>query len=140
MKSSDLIPLLCTTSRRNPTNSNTNHWGLKRQTWSFSGATPASSSCSCVGVSKSAAGPTCDPDTKDDGSVPFAKVVNLAIVLVRKGATRHTLLSSEQSHVRVYLTECIYQLVLESQLLHEIVELLFTIADSNNKLTFLWES
>ena len=32
---------------------------------------------------------------------------------------------------RVYLTECIYQLVLESQIPHTLVNLLFTITNSN---------
>ena len=41
-----------------------------------------------------------------------------------------------QSH----LTECIYQLVLESQLPHKIVNLLFTITSCNIKLTVLWGS
>ena len=34
--------------------------------------------------------------------------------------------------------ECVYQLVLESQLPHKIVNLLFTITYQNNKLTILW--
>ena len=35
-------------------------------------------------------------------------------------------------------TECIYELVLESQLPHKIFNLLLTIADQNVKLTFFW--
>jgi hypothetical protein len=41
---------------------------------------------------------------------------------------------------RTYLTECINQLVLESQLLHKTVNLLLTISDENKKLTLLWGS
>ena len=39
-----------------------------------------------------------------------------------------------------YLTECIYSSVLESQLPHEIVNLLFTTTTLNIKLTVLWRS
>ena len=42
--------------------------------------------------------------------------------------------------LQVYLTKCIYQLVLESQHPHKIVNLLFTITNSNIKLTVLWGS
>ena len=42
--------------------------------------------------------------------------------------------------VRMYLTECIYQLVLESQLPHKIVNMLFTITYQMIKLTVLWGS
>jgi hypothetical protein len=42
--------------------------------------------------------------------------------------------------VRFYLTECDYQLVLESQLPHKIVNLLFKIAYKSIKLTVLWKS
>ena len=39
-----------------------------------------------------------------------------------------------------YLTKCIYQLALEIHLPHKIVNLLFTITNSNTKLTVLWGS
>ena len=39
---------------------------------------------------------------------------------------------------RPYLTKCIFQLVLESQLPHTIVKILFTITTRNIKLTVLW--
>ena len=42
--------------------------------------------------------------------------------------------------VLIYLTECIDQLVLESQLSHEFVNLLFTNTDLNIQLTVLWGS
>ena len=41
----------------------------------------------------------------------------------------------EKHRVRAYLTQCIHELVLESQLPHKIVNLLFTIADSSIRLT-----
>ena len=40
----------------------------------------------------------------------------------------------------IYLTECINEMVLGSQLPHKIVDLLFTIAHSNNYFTVLWGS
>ena len=40
--------------------------------------------------------------------------------------------------LRFYLTLCIYQLLLESQLPPKIVNLLFTITHQNAKLTILW--
>ena len=55
----------------------------------------------------------------------------------------HTSISLEVSYGgkrvggRVHLTECIYQLVLESQLPHKIVNLLFTITDEDNKIANL---
>ena len=42
--------------------------------------------------------------------------------------------------LQVYLTECIYQLVLESQLPHKTVNLIFSSVIVNNKLTILWGS
>ena len=39
-----------------------------------------------------------------------------------------------------YLTQCTYQLVLESQLPHEIVNFIFQLVIANNKLTILWGS
>ena len=39
-----------------------------------------------------------------------------------------------------YLTTCTYQLDLESQLPHKIVNLIFTIINQNMKLTVLWET
>ena len=39
---------------------------------------------------------------------------------------------------RAYLTQCVYLLVLESQLPHKIVNLLSTITDQYIKLTVLW--
>ena len=41
--------------------------------------------------------------------------------------------------LQVYLTQCIDQMVSESQLPHKIVNLLFTIINQNIKLTILWE-
>ena len=41
---------------------------------------------------------------------------------------------------KLYLTECIYWLALESQPPHKIVNLLFTITGENVKLTILWGS
>jgi hypothetical protein len=41
---------------------------------------------------------------------------------------------------RSYLTECIDEMVVESQLLHKIVDLLSTITMQDNKLTSLWGS
>ena len=42
--------------------------------------------------------------------------------------------------VHFHLKECIYQMVLESQLPHKVVNLLFTVANQNNKWTILWRS
>ena len=43
------------------------------------------------------------------------------------------------AHARTsYLTQCIGQMVAESQLRHEIVNLLFTMTDYNNAVTILW--
>ena len=42
--------------------------------------------------------------------------------------------------MHLYLTDCIYELVLESQLPHRIVNLLFTITNQNIQLTILWGS
>ena len=39
-----------------------------------------------------------------------------------------------------HVTECIYQWVLESQIPQNIINLLFTIADKNIKLSVLWGS
>ena len=39
-----------------------------------------------------------------------------------------------------YLTDCIYELVLESQLPHKIVNIMFTITNQNTELTVLWGS
>ena len=39
-----------------------------------------------------------------------------------------------------YLTACVYYLLLESQLSHEIVNLLLTITKQNIKLTVFWGS
>ena len=58
-----------------------------------------------------------------------------------EGDTLPSLRSEEEVEaVPPYLTECIYSLVLESQLTHKIVNLLFTITNSNIKLTVLWGS
>jgi len=58
-----------------------------------------------------------------------------------KGGEGDTSASEEEVEaVPPYLTECIYSLVLESQLTHKIVNLLFTITNSNIKLTVLWGS
>ena len=43
-------------------------------------------------------------------------------------------------HQRTCLTQCIYQIVLESQLPHTIVKLIFELVLVNNKLTILWGS
>ena len=39
-----------------------------------------------------------------------------------------------------YLTKCIHQLVLESQLPHKTVNLVFELEILNNELTILWRS
>jgi hypothetical protein len=39
---------------------------------------------------------------------------------------------------QIHLTECVNRMVLESQLPHKIVNLLFTITNQDNKLTILW--
>ena len=39
-----------------------------------------------------------------------------------------------------HLTECINQTILENELPHKIVNLLFTVTDQNIKLTILWGS
>jgi hypothetical protein len=59
-----------------------------------------------------------------------------------EGDTEEEVEASEEEVEAVppYLTECIYSLVLESQLTHKIVNLLFTITNSNIKLTVLWGS
>jgi hypothetical protein len=41
---------------------------------------------------------------------------------------------------RFYLTQCIYELVLDSQLPHKTVKLIFQLVKVNNKLTILWGS
>jgi hypothetical protein len=41
---------------------------------------------------------------------------------------------------QAYITECIHQLVLESQLPHEFVNLLFILVIVNDKLTDFWGS
>ena len=40
--------------------------------------------------------------------------------------------------VRSHLTECVHQLVLESQLPHKTVNLLLTITNQDDNLTVLW--
>ena len=42
--------------------------------------------------------------------------------------------------LQVYLTQCIYRMVLESQLPHKIVKFLCRLVTVNNKLTSLWGS
>ena len=41
---------------------------------------------------------------------------------------------------QVYLTQSVYQLVLESQLSHKTVNLIFQLVIVNNKLTIVWGS
>ena len=48
------------------------------------------------------------------------------------------LTDAELVRLLAYLTECIYQLVLESQLPHKLVNLLFTITYQNIKLMVSW--
>ena len=66
--------------------------------------------------------------SKVDGCEPQPQHVNLRIVGQPAGGRAIV--------ERVCLTECRYQLVLESQLPHKFVNLLFT----NTKLTVLWGS
>ena len=40
--------------------------------------------------------------------------------------------------LHVYLTQCVDQMVLESQLPHKIVSILFKLATVNKRLTILW--
>ena len=53
---------------------------------------------------------------------------------------RRKQLIGTNAEMRPYLTECIYQLVLASQLSHKIVNLFIELAIVNNKLTILWGS
>jgi hypothetical protein len=47
-------------------------------------------------------------------------------------------LTEEKRLYLTYLTQCINEMVLQSQLLHKIVNQLFCLAIVNNKLTILW--
>ena len=49
-----------------------------------------------------------------------------------------SLFARKRMQVPTYLTESLYQLVLESQLPHKIVNLLLTITNQNIKSTVLW--
>ena len=54
-------------------------------------------------------------------------------------ATVHDLVVvHEQTLPGLHITECIDSMVLEGQLPHKIVNLLFTVANSHSKLTALW--
>ena len=53
---------------------------------------------------------------------------------------RQILARLQRTEKQLDLTECINQMVLESQLPHKIVNLLFIITNKNSKLTVLWGS
>ena len=62
-----------------------------------------------------------------------------------EGAARHDPLADRHLFVttfvsRFYLTECIYQLFLKSQLPHKTINMIFELVKVNNKWTTLWES
>ena len=55
-----------------------------------------------------------------------------------RAASYEPLSSLDKDKDRSYLTECVHQSFSESQLPYKIVNLLFTITDSNMKLTVWW--
>jgi len=59
--------------------------------------------------------------------------------MLARALSLHFLRASAANLARAW-RQRIYRMVLESQLLHKIVKLFGTVANRNNKLTFLWEN